>query len=133
MADPTERPFGHEPDAIAYRPILVGGAVLAAVLFGVAFGLHALLRGPVMPNQPALATRPARIPPRLRLQAHPQRDLAHFRAGKEAMLSGYAWLDAAHHDARIPIRRAMQIYVRQHAGSRPAPAASATPRTEPRP
>ena len=75
-------------------------------------------------------------PPKPPLQAHPQTDLAKFRAQKEALLSGYAWTNAQHDYARIPIQRAMQIYAAQHAhpaspstsGSAPASASSgATP------
>jgi hypothetical protein len=68
-----------------------------------------------MPNYAEVAARPGQVPPKPRLQPHPQTDLAKFRAQKEALLSGYAWADAQHDYARIPIQRAMQIYVQEHA------------------
>lgn len=109
-----EKPFGHEPDAINYRTILVCAGILAAVVIGVVLGLHAILTGAVMPNYAEVAARPGQVPPKPRLQPHPQTDLAKFRAQKEALLSGYAWADAQHDYARIPIQRAMQIYVQRH-------------------
>lgn len=110
-----EKPFGHEPDAINYRTVLACAGILAVVVIGVVLGLHAILTGVVMPNHAAVAARPGRVPPAPRLQPHPQSDLAKFRAQKEALLSGYAWTDPQHDYARIPIQRAMQIYVQQHA------------------
>jgi hypothetical protein len=121
MVDPTEKPFGHEPDAINCRIIAIGAGVLTAVVVAIAVGLHLILTRAVIPNQAEVAARPAQIPPEPRLQAHPQSDLAKFRAQKQALLSGYAWTDTQHDYARIPIRRAMQIYVQQHARANAAP------------
>ena len=121
-----EKPFGHEPDAINYRTILVCAGILAAVVIGVVLGLHAILTGAVMPNYAEVAARPGQVPPKPRLQPHPQTDLAKFRAQKEALLSGYAWADAQHDYARIPIERAMQIYVQRHARSDAAPASASS-------
>lgn len=117
-----ERPFGHEPDAINYRTVLICLGILAAVVVGVVLGLHAILTSAVIPNHAEIAAQPGVVPPKPRLQPHPQTDLEKFRARKEALLSGYAWTDPQHDYARIPIQRAMQIYVRQHA--RAAAAAS---------
>jgi hypothetical protein len=126
MAEPMEKPFGHEPDAINYRTILIGAGLLAVVVIVIAVGLHLILTRAVIPNHAAIAARPAQIPPKPRLQAHPQTDLAKFRAKKQALLSGYTWTDPQHDYARIPIQRAMQIYVQQraHANAAPAPASS---------
>lgn len=135
MAEPMEKPFGHESDAINYRTIMIGAGVLAVVVIAIAAGLHLILTRAVIPNHAEIAARPAQIPPKPRLQAHPQADLAKFRAEKQALLSGYAWTDAQRDYARIPIQRAMQIYAARHAhaaspssGSVPASASSsATP------
>lgn len=124
MAEPREKPFGHEPDAINYRTILTLAGVLAVVVIAIAVGLHLALTRAVIPNHAEAAARPAQIPPKPRLQAHPQTDLAKFRAQKEALLSGYAWTDPQHDYARIPIGRAMQIYAQQHAQAVPASASS---------
>ncbi|HEX7368700.1 MAG TPA: hypothetical protein VF284_00275 [Rhodanobacteraceae bacterium] len=126
MAESMEKPFGHEPDAINYRTILVCGGILAAVVVGIAVGLHFIMSSAVIPNHAEIAARPGEIPPPPRLQPHPQADLAKFRAGKEALLSEYQWTDKQHTFARIPIQRAMQIYAAQHAHATAASSAAAT-------
>ena len=112
-----EHPFGHEPSAIAAGRVLVIGAILAFVVLTSVVVLHFVLRDLVMPRHAELMLRPGVLPPEPRLQPSPQNDLAVFRARKEALLSGYAWTDAKHTYARIPIARAMQIYARQHAAA----------------
>lgn len=123
MAD-HEHPFGHEPSAIATRRVLATGGVLALIVIGIVIVLHFALRNAAMPGHAAVAIRPAPIPPPPRLQPSPEEDLAKLRAQKTSLLSQYAWTDAAHHYARIPISRAMEIYVQLHS-PQPAPAASA--------
>lgn len=128
-----EKPFGHEPDAINYRTILLVAGLLAVVVIAIGVALHLILTRAVIPNHAEIAARPAQVPPKPRLQPHPQADLARFRAQKEALLSGYAWTDAQHAYARIPIQRAMQIYVQQHAHASGSPASdssSAKPATQ---
>jgi hypothetical protein len=120
------KPFGHEPDAINYRMILVIAGIFAVVVIAIAVALHLILSHAVIPNHAEIAARPAQVPPNPRLQAHPQTDLARFRAKKEALLSGYAWTDTRHDYARIPIQRAMQIYARQHAHANAGPSASSS-------
>jgi hypothetical protein len=120
-----EKPFGHEPDGIDYRTIVIGAGVLAIVVIAIAVGLHLILTRAVIPNHAEVAARADRIPPKPRLQAHPQTDLARFRAEKQALLSGYAWADPQHDYARVPIERAMQIYAAQHAHPAPPPSTSA--------
>ncbi|MGH8212015.1 MAG: hypothetical protein ACREPP_02150 [Rhodanobacteraceae bacterium] len=117
-----DRPFGHEPSAIAVRRVLIIGAILALVALTSVLVLHFVLRDWVMPRHAGLVLRPDLIPPEPRLQPSPQNDLAEFRAQKEALLSGYAWVDVSHTYARIPVTRAMQIYAQQHA----QPASGAT-------
>ena len=111
----AERPFGHEPSAIAVRRVLVIGVILALVVLTSVVVLHFVLRDLVMPDHAQAVLRPGAIPPEPRLQSSPQDDLAAFRAQKEARLSSYAWIDASHAHARIPIARAMRIYVQQRA------------------
>ncbi len=64
------------------------------------------------------------------LQFRPQQELATERAQQRARLQGYGWVDRRAGIARIPIRRAMQLWSQDHARldpgtPRPAPAASA--------
>lgn len=126
MAEPMEKPFGHEPDGINYRLILAIAGIFAVVVIAIGIALRLILTHAVIPNHAEIAARPAQVPPTPRLQAHPQTDLAKFRAQKRALLSGYTWTDAQHTYARIPIQRAMQIYAAQHANtSAPATSSSA--------
>lgn len=126
MAESIEKPFGHEPDGINYRAILIVAGILAVVVIAIAVALHLILTRAVIPNHAEIAARPAQVPPKPRLETHPQTDLAQFRAGKQALLSGYAWTDAQHDYARIPIQRAMQIYAQQHAHVTAVPASASS-------
>ncbi|HXS72940.1 MAG TPA: hypothetical protein VN725_02770 [Rhodanobacteraceae bacterium] len=119
-----ERPFGHEPPAIATRRVLATGGVLALIVIGVVIVLHFALRNAVMPYHAQVVVRPAPIPPPPRLQPSPEEDLARFRGEKQALLSYYAWTDAVHHYAHIPLSRAMEIYAQQRAAQ---PKASSVP------
>jgi hypothetical protein len=122
-----EHPFGHEPSAIATRRVLATGGVLALIVIGVVIVLHFALRNAAMPYHAQVAIRPAPIPPPPRLQPSPQEDLAQLRANKARLLSYYAWTDAGHRYAHIPISRAMEIYVRQHASPPASSGSSGTP------
>ena len=85
----------------------------------------------VMPEHAEVVTAPGVIPPNPRLQPHPQQDIALERAQKQQMLSGYRWLDGSHDFARIPIERAMQLYVQQHGGQAGPAAPSSSPEVQP--
>ncbi len=50
------------------------------------------------------------------LQPNPQPDLLKHRASKQALLTGYAWVDRKTGTVRIPIDRAMELTV-QRAGA----------------
>lgn len=131
------RPFGHESSAIDIRHVLIVGAILAVTVLVVAAILHFVLDDWVMPRHAQVYARSAPIPPAPRLQPFPQQDLAALRAQKQLMLSGYAWTDPSHGYARIPIDRAMNLYVQQHAAvglpaAKPA-LAPASPAKEPPP
>ena len=53
------------------------------------------------------------IPPVPRLQVHPHSDLVALLQQEKALLSSYAWTDSTHGAARIPIERAIAIYVQE--------------------
>jgi hypothetical protein len=44
---------------------------------------------------------------------HPHSDLVALLQQQEALLSSYAWTDSTHGTARIPIERAIAIYVQE--------------------
>lgn len=111
----AERPFGHEsPGVNTGRVLTVLGALSLFVVIAVIV-LHFVLRDAAMPHRVQVVDRSGVIPPAPRLQPHPDRDIASERAQKQGMLSQYAWTDPSRHYARIPIQRAMQLYVQQHA------------------
>jgi hypothetical protein len=120
-----EHPFGHETDAVHLKAIVVIMLVLALIIVASVIGIHYGLSESVTPNQGALVARPGRIPPPPRLQVHPHQDLAQFRAHEQSILTTYAWTGDNKHYARIPIKRAMQIYAQQHADA--ASASSSKP------
>jgi hypothetical protein len=118
----SERPFGHESSAINTRWVLaLMGSLALFVLIAVGV-LHVVFHHVVMPEHAEVVTASGAIPPNPRLQPHPQHDIALERAQKHQMLSSYRWLDGSHDFARIPIERAMQLYVQQH-GAQAGPAA----------
>lgn len=118
MADTREAPFGHEPPGVATRRVVGVVLVLGTAVAIALVALWLALTYWVMPNHAQLKTRPAVLPPAPRLQPSPDNDLTALREEKTALLDGYAWVDKSHRFARIPIGRAMQIYVRdQKAGT----------------
>jgi hypothetical protein len=106
-------PFGHEPTAIAARRVLWVGAVVAALVLIIIAVLYRVVQRDMIPQVARLTERAAAIPPAPRLQAHPHGDLVVLLRQQEALLSSYAWIDATHGTARIPIERAMAIYVQE--------------------
>ena len=121
VAELPHRPAGHEPAMIAARPVLLSVAILLAAVIVTAMGLYAFVQRDVMPDQAQVAAAQAPIPAAPRLQSDAPLDLAALRAQKQELLAGYAWLDSNHTLAHIPIDRAMQIYVLQHAPSSAPP------------
>ena len=112
MAEP---PFGHESSAIAVTRVLSVGAILALTVIVTVIVIRIILMEWITPQHAKVVARSAVIPPAPRLQPHPDNDLAALRAQKQALLSTQAWTDPTHDFARIPIERAMALYVRQHA------------------
>lgn len=114
MAEPREAPFGHESPAVATRKVIGVVLTLGTVVAIALVALWLALTYWVMPEHAQLKTQPAVLPPAPRLQPHPDNDLTALREEKRALLDGYLWTDKSHQFARIPIERAMQIYVGEH-------------------
>ncbi len=106
---PTEE-MGHralpQPADVDNRAVLavVGGFLLfvAAAIAGLLLFLNAKAPSAFFPPVERRFPAPA-------LQPSPQADLAQFEAEQQARLSGYAWVDRDHDQARIPIDQAMQL------------------------
>lgn len=64
------------------------------------------------PPPPALreARQPAE-PPGPRLQTDPFQDLAELRAAEDEVLAGWGWADEAAGLARVPVEKAIELYV----------------------
>jgi hypothetical protein len=101
---------------IAGIAVLLGVAALAAALLFGGFK-RALVRQD--PPPPALPEARARVlPPEPRLQLNPILDMDAYRAREQAILSSYGWADRDASTARIPIDRAVELYL--SAGKRAA-------------
>lgn len=120
MAEAREGPFGHEPPGVNTLRVVGTVAALGTLAAIALVAIWLALRYLVMPDYVQQETRRGLVPPAPRLQpSHAHRDLEALRARKLALLSDYAWTDKSHRFARIPIARAMQIYVgQQEAGKR---------------
>ncbi|MGH8230633.1 MAG: hypothetical protein ACRESY_02300 [Steroidobacteraceae bacterium] len=100
---------GHESSGIAVGDLLRIAAVIAVTVVAAAVLIRIATHELLKPPAAAAAASAASIPPPPRLQPDPQADLESVRAEQRARLSEWAWTDASHRYARIPIERAMQI------------------------
>lgn len=111
---------------VAGRPIAVTGAVILGTVLLVIATVFVLLH--VWNTSPSASRVPMPDPvavPGPALQSAPQLDLKQYRADKQKLLQGAAWVDAAHGVARIPIGDAMALLAAR-AASAPARTASAS-------
>jgi len=108
------------------------GLVLVIVLAAAAlwFLTGWLTSRSVAADPPPPALREARQPwepPGPPLQTDPFRDLDELRAAEEETLEGWAWVDENAGLARVPVEKAMELYVAgERAGVPTRPAAPAT-------
>ena len=110
----------HETSDANVRAIFVFGAGL----FGVALAVHIAIwllfvffaareAQNVAPRFPLAISQENRLPPEPRLQIHPRQDLQDLRAGEDAVLNKYGWVDKQAGVARIPIDEAMKLTVQR--------------------
>ncbi len=102
------------------RLVIALGVVVALLAFGMV-GLRVLFSRLQAGDRPPLtAEQTTRItPPPPNLQADPPMDLARLHASEDQLLGTYAWSDAAHTRARIPIARAMSMLIGKPLDSAP--------------
>ena len=103
------------PEGLDLTGIGLGGlSIAAAIAFALVAGYAVTHIGIGLPP-PWTGAQPG-SPPSIRanavLQPDPGQDIRAFTAEKRALLQGYAWADAKHTVARIPIERAMAIVAR---------------------
>lgn len=117
----------HEGSDINY------GAILKIALFmlALAFVIHVALWYQTLlfratPQKPSAAISPlalgSQIPPPPRLQGNPAEDLAQFRSAQNSILNSYGWVDHKTGIVRIPIDRAMDLYLRDNGANSSGPA-----------
>jgi hypothetical protein len=106
-------------------------AIALVLLCGVALLILAGLFKYFLAREVAEETAPGataianRLPPAPRLQTNPIHDLEAMRAGEDAVLNSYGWVDQKNGIARIPISRAIDLLAQHGLPSRPqGPAAS---------
>jgi len=111
-------PVGHELSdlrpgyialfGIALTAVIVAAAVITSLLIHFKAAEHSRQETPV----PRLAQEREATPgPRLQVDAN--KDLRQMRAGEEAVLNSYGWVDKDAGIVRIPIQRAMEILTKQ--------------------
>ena len=104
----------HETTDVSIRPIVLAGAAIIALILlssaGVWFLIGHYARREARASAPnPLASYGPKEPPAPRLQTEPRSDLETMRAGEDATLHGYGWVDRGAGRVRIPIERAMEL------------------------
>lgn len=112
MLKETPPPVGYEKrDASVKYTAMVGAAlVLAAVAMHWGLGVLFFSLRSHYDAKPDFTEKSA-LPPEPRLQSNPQLDLQAYLQRQEKLLTSYGWIDPAHGIARIPIDRAIELYV----------------------
>jgi len=101
--------------ALGIGALVFGSALLMWLLFG-----RFAARETRLSPQPELmtASNPRKEPPEPRLQPKPVMDLKQFRAGEEAILNSYGWVDPEKGVVRIPVERAIELVAKEGLPSR---------------
>ena len=92
-------------------------ALLGVMVVGMAFawGVYEIFRTqtpePEYGAETFVAPDTAKLPPGPNLEADPSSSLAVLRAGEDTILNGYGWTDSARNLARVPVARAMELYL----------------------
>ena len=122
----------HEGSDINYGNILK----IALFMLALAFVIHVTLWYQMLlfratPQKPSAALSPLALgpqnPPLPHVQEDQPADLARYRAVQEALLGGlnldqYQWVDRNRRIVRIPINRAMELYLRENGANPRGPA-----------
>jgi hypothetical protein len=103
----------HEQSDISVKAVAASALVLAAVV-GLVLAVVAAWLHPAGYH----VLVPGVHPPEPVLQAHAKEDLAKLRAGEEAALNSYGWVDRKTGIVRIPIERAMELTVERGLGGK---------------
>jgi hypothetical protein len=92
-------------------------ALLGVMVVGMAFawGVYEIFRtqtpAPEMGAETFVVPDTVNLPPAPNLEAEPTSGLAALRAREDAILNTYGWTDSARGLARVPVGRAMELYL----------------------
>lgn len=92
-------------------------ALLGVMVVGMSFawGVYEIFRtttpAPGTDAQTFVIPDTAGLPPAPNLEADPRLSLAELRAKEDAVLGSYGWTDSARGIARVPVDRAMELYL----------------------
>lgn len=106
-----------EDDLLAGRAISVVGAVLVAIVIGTGFSVAGMLARHERELRPSGVFPEARLPRPTERSAIEQHSFAgesqamRQRAREQAVLDSYGWVDRERGIVRIPIERAIELYV----------------------
>lgn len=93
---------------------LAGGVVFIAFLMWFLFDQFAARAVRQSPHPEQMqASNPQKEPPEPRLQKNPPMELKEFRAGEDAILNSYGWIDPEKGIVRIPVSRAMDLVAKE--------------------
>ena len=112
----------HETTDASSRPIVLAGAAILALVLLSSAGVWVLIGHYARREAAASAPNPLasygpKKPPAPRLQTEPRKELQAMRAGEDATLHAYGWVDRGAGRVRIPIERAMELVAKS--GGRP--------------
>ena len=111
------------------KVVLSSAAVLVVAVAGLFMLVGWVQRGARQGPSLTAQQRAAIVPPAPRLQDHPLHDIAMLRQRESDLLDHYAWTDADHRTARIPIARAEALVTGRSLD--PAPEAAPDPAAAP--
>ena len=106
------------------KVVLSSAAVLVVAVAGLFMLVGWVQRGARQGPPLTAQQRAAIVPPAPRLQDHPLHDIAMLRQRESDLLDHYAWTDADHRTARIPIARAEALVTGRSLDPAPDPAAA---------
>ena len=104
---------GHETRDASVRPIVLGGAILAALsafVCLVVYGMFVLLqRTEPQAGANPMAAELEQVPPEPRLEERPAIPYRNLRAQEDEVLTTYGWADREKGEIHIPIDRAIDL------------------------
>ena len=106
-------------DAHLSRVMVTAFSLIGIMVFGMAFawGVYEIFRTqsvrPEMGAETFILPDTSALPPGPNLEADPALSLAALRVREDAILNGYGWTDSAKGVARVPVAKAMELYLQQ--------------------